>query len=50
MKKFEKIKKNILFRKKIHKITWPRSAKSDKFFLFKKKKKHKTTMAHECQI
>ena len=34
------------------KLSWPMSAKSDKYFLFKKKnkKKHQIAMVHECQI
>ena len=32
------------------KLSWPMRAKSDNFFLFKKKKKHKITMTHKCHI
>ena len=32
------------------KLSWPMRAKSDNFFLFKKKKKHKITMTHKCHM
>ena len=48
-KKKKKMKK-ILFRKNPTKLSWPMSAKSDNFFFIQKEKKHRITMAHECQI
>ena len=39
--------------KKLTKLSWPMSAKSDQkisYLKSKKKKKKKITMAHECQI
>ena len=39
----------LLLEKTPTKLSWPISVKSDKFFI-RKKKKHKITMAHECQI
>ena len=45
--------KKILFRKKLTKLSWPMSAKSDQkisYLKSKKKKQTKITMAHECQI
>ena len=44
--------KKVLFKKKkITKLSWPTSVKSVKtFFIRKDKKKHKITIAHECQI
>ena len=42
--------KKILFRKKKQKLLWLMSVKSDKNAFYSKNKKHKITMAHECQI
>ena len=43
--------KKMLFGKKPTKLSWPMSARSDKkIFLFKKKKKNKITMVHECHM
>ena len=50
IKKNEKIKIKIIQKKNPTKLTWPISAKSDKKKFIQKEKKHKTTMAHECQI
>ena len=48
--KIKKLKKYYA-EKKLTKLSWPISAKSDKkIFYSKRKKKHKVTMAHECQI
>ena len=41
--------KNYYSEKNPIKLSWPIRVKSDKIFLFKKKK-NKITMAHECQI
>ena len=46
----KKKKKKYYSEKNSTKLPWPISAKSDETFLFKKKKKHKITMAQECQI
>ena len=49
LKKLEK-RKNYYSEKNPTKLSWPMSAKSDKFFIQKEKKKYKIAMAHECQI
>ena len=51
IKKLKKWKKYYSKKKKITKLSWPTSVKSVKtFFIRKDKKKHKITIAHECQI
>ena len=38
--------KKTIYKKNPTKLSWPMSAKSDKYFLFKKKKKKKTPDCH----